>query len=170
MNGDVKSSLSAPCPVPVEQIPIKEYEGMSASWFYSWGARPLQGYLVPIISLWLLSWLVVGPMAAVSFEPARFFLQFSLSAALGALLLPALALTQLYVGWRHVSDRLLQRSVFYEESGWYDGQVWEKPEDVFNRDRLIADYQVQPILQRLQKTFAILFGLVALSLVSWQFV
>lgn len=171
MNGDVKkSALRAQCPVPVDQIPIKEYEGMSESWFYSWGARSVRGYLVPIISLWLLSWLAVGPMAAVSFGPAKFFPQFALSAGLGALLLPALALTQLYIGWRHVSDRLLRRSVFYEESGWYDGQMWEKPEDVFNRDRLIADYQVQPILQRLQKTFAILFGLVALSLVSWQFV
>jgi hypothetical protein len=67
-NGNTqKNAMSAPCPVPLDQIPIKEYESMSASWFYSWGARSLGGYLLPIISLWLVSWLVVGPMAAVSF-------------------------------------------------------------------------------------------------------
>ncbi|MGD1899936.1 MAG: CGLD27 family protein [Phormidesmis sp.] len=171
MNGDIKkSSISARCPVPSDQIPIKEYESMSESWFYSWGARDLHGYLVPVIGLWLLSWLVVGPMAAVSFMPAKMPPQFLISASLGALLLPTLALVQLYTGWRHVCDRLGQQAVPYEESGWYDGQIWEKPEDVYNRDRLIADYQVKPVLHRLQKTFAVICGICAFSLVTWQFI
>ncbi|PZO20172.1 MAG: DUF1230 domain-containing protein [Leptolyngbya foveolarum] len=171
MNGDTKkSSIPARCPVPVEQIPIKEYEGMSESWFYSWGARSLKGYLIPIVSLWLLSWIVVGPMAAVSFSPARATPQFLLCGTLGALLLPTLGLIQLYIGWRHVCDRLGQKSVFYEESGWYDGQMWEKPEDLYNRDRLIADYQVKPSMLRMQKTFAVIMGIVSFCLVTWQFV
>ncbi|MEO0808017.1 MAG: CGLD27 family protein, partial [Cyanobacteria bacterium J06643_4] len=83
MNGDLKKSyVSARCPVPVDQIPIKEYESMSESWFYSWGARNLRGYLVPIVSLWLLSWVVVGPVAAVSFVPAKMPIQFVVSASL----------------------------------------------------------------------------------------
>lgn len=170
MNGDIKkSSVSAQCPVPVDQIPIKEYESMSASWFYSWGARNLRGYLVPILSLWLLSWLVVGPMAAASFGPTKLLPQFAISGSLGALLLPTLALIQLYIGWRHVCDRLLQAAVPYEESGWYDGQVWQKPSEVVARDRLIADYQVKPLMHRLQKTFAVILGIVSFSIVTWQF-
>ncbi len=143
---------------------------MSQSWFYSWGSRALRGYLVPVISLWLVSWLVVGPMAAVSFGPDRLPIRFMISASLGALILPVLTLVQLYIGWNHVCDRLSQQSVFYEESGWYDGQMWEKPEEVFNQDRLIADYQVKPILLRLQKTFAVICGILAFSLVTWQFI
>ncbi len=165
-----KSSTSAQCPVPVDQIPIKEYESMSESWFYSWGARNLVGYLVPIISLWLVSWLIVGPMAAVSFMPSKLLPQFMISASLGALLLPTLALVQLYIGWRHVCDRLLQRAVPYEESGWYDGQIWEKPEDVVMQDRLIANYEVKPLMLRLQKTFAVILGIISFSLVTWQFI
>jgi len=171
MNGDIKkSSIRARCPVPVDQIPIKEYESMSESWFYSWGARPFRGYLIPIAGLWSLSWIVVGPMAAVSFMPSKMPSQFIISASLGALLLPTLALVQLYTGWRHVCDRLAQQAVPYEESGWYDGQIWEKPEEVFNRDRLIADYQVKPFLSRIQKTFAVICGIVAFSLMTWQFI
>ncbi len=170
MNGDIKkSSVSAGCPVPVDQIPIKEYESMSASWFYSWGTRSLRGYLIPIVSLWLLSWLVVGPMAAVSFGPTKLLPQFVISGALGALLLPTLALIQLYIGWQHVCARLLQAAVPYEESGWYDGQVWQKPEEVVDRDRLIADYQVKPLMHRLQKTFAVILGITSFSIVTWQF-
>jgi len=171
MNGKTqKSSIRDLCPVPTDQIPIEEYECMSESWFYSWGARGLVGYLMPVVVLWLVSWLVVGPMAAVSFEPSKLLPQFMISGMLGALLLPTLALVQLYIGWRHVCDRLSQRSVFYEESGWYDGQVWEKPDDVMNRDRLIADYQVKPLMLRMQKTFAVILGIVSFSLVTWQFI
>ena len=171
MNGDTpKSYISARCPVQVDQIPLKEYESMSESWFYRWGMRDLRGYLVPIISLWLLSWIVVGPMAAVSFVPAKMPPQFVISASLGSLLLPMLALVQLYTGWRHVCDRLAQQAVPYEESGLYDGQTWEKPEEVYNRDRLIADYEVKPLLLRVQKTFAVICGIIAFSLVSWQFI
>ncbi len=164
-----KSFTHTPCPVPIDQIPIKEYESMSASWFYSWGARRLGGYLVPIVSLWLVSWLIVGPMAAVSFMPSKLLAQFIISGSLGALLLPTLALVQLYIGWRHVCDRLLQSAVPYEESGWYDGQIWEKPEDVVTQDCLIANYEVKPLMLRLQKTFAVILGIVSFSLVTWQF-
>ena len=171
MNGNTpKTSVSNRCPVPADQIPIKEYESMSESWFYSWGARELKGYLIPIVSLWLASWIVVGPMAAVSFGPSKLLPQFVISASLGSLLLPTLALVQLYVGWQHVCDRLSQKAVPYEESGWYDGQIWEKPEDVINRDRLIADYQVKPLMLRLQRTFAVILGIVSFSLVTWQFI
>lgn len=170
MNGNSqKNSVSARCPVPVDQIPIKEYESMSESWFYRWGTQDLWGYLKPILGLWLVSWLLVGPMAAISFVPAKVLPQFLISASLGALLLPTFALAQLYVGWRHVCDRLSQASVPYEESGWYDGQFWDKPDDVINRDRLIADYEVKPLMQRLHKTFAIILGIISFSLVIWQF-
>ncbi len=169
-NGQLKKSpISDRCPVPIDQIPIKEYESMSESWFYRWGLRDLRGYLMPIVSLWLLSWVVVGPMAAVSFAPNKLPSQFVMSASLGALLLPTLALIQLYIGWRHVGDRLSKPAVPYEESGWYDGQIWYKPEAVIDRDRLIADYQIKPLMLRLQKTFATISGIIAFCLVTWQF-
>ena len=159
---------AARCPVPAEQVPIREYEEMRASWFYSWATKNLRGYLTPIIVLWLLSWSVAAPVAAVSFSPTRQLPQFLISGSVGCLVLPLLALLQLYVGWRHVGDRLRQPEVPYEESGWYDGQVWVKPEDIANRDRLIVDYQVSPIVTRLQKTFGIMAGLTLLSAVVWQ--
>lgn len=159
---------AARCPVPAEQVPIREYEDMRNSWFYSWGTKTLRGYLTPIVVLWLLSWFLAAPVAAVSFSPARQLPYFLVSGSVGCLVLPLLALIQLYVGWRHVGDRLRQPEVPYEESGWYDGQVWVKPEDVAKRDSLIVDYQVGPIIKRLQKTFGIMAGLTLLSAVGWQ--
>ncbi|ESA35070.1 protein ycf36 [Leptolyngbya sp. Heron Island J] len=160
---------SAPrCPVPVEQLPIREYEEMRESWFYSWGARDLRGYTVPVLVVWGLSWLVSGPIAAASYAPTEVLNKFLISAALGALVVPALTLLQLYVGWSHVGQRLQIKDLPYEESGWYDGQIWTKPDDIFNRDRLIVDYQVRPILNRLRKTFGIMAGCLVLGMFGWS--
>jgi hypothetical protein len=156
------------CPVPAEQQPINEYQDVSGSWFYGWGSRSLGGYLKPVLLLWLAGWGIAGPMAAASFVPAKSPLPFALSAAMGAMVLPLLALLQLYVGWAHVGGRLRQTTVPYEESGWYDGQLWVKPEEVSNRDRLIVEYQVQPVLRRIRRTIGTIAALLGLGLMIWQ--
>ncbi|MEO1210937.1 MAG: CGLD27 family protein, partial [Cyanobacteria bacterium J06638_20] len=61
-----------------------------------------------------------------------------------------------------------QETIFYEESGWYDGQTWTKPEEVLQRDRLIVTYQIQPILQRLLRTYGVFGGLILSSVLFWQ--
>ena len=48
-------------------------------------------------------------------------------------------------------------NIEYEESGWYDGQVWEKPIDWRAKDLLIAQHQVKPILNHL-KMLVIIFS------------
>ena len=40
--------------------------------------------------------------------------------------------------------------VEYEETGWYDGQRWVKPEDILSRDRLVGNFQMQPALDRVR--------------------
>ena len=128
------------------------------------------GYLKPIGVLWVISWSVIGPIVGASYAPGRYLVPFLLIASAGALILPMLALSQLYVGWLHVGQRLQQAVVPYEESGWYDGQVWQKPNDVLNRDRLIMDYQVKPILQRVRNTLGILLGLGVALVTTWKIV
>ncbi|MDB9525990.1 CGLD27 family protein [Oscillatoria sp. CS-180] len=163
------SVIKSRCPVPPEQLPINQYEDMRDSWFYSWGGRSFGGYLKPVVMLWVISWIISGPIVAASFKPGRYPLPFVLLASAGALTMPMLALAQLYVGWLHVGQRLQQDAVPYEESGWYDGQVWQKPEDVLNRDRLIMDYQVKPILQKVRNTLGALLGLGVGLVTVWQF-
>jgi hypothetical protein len=162
----MKSSLSV-CPVPDEQQPLNEYQELRESWFYSWGTRNLRGYVSPIFVLWVLSWGVAGPVAAASFEPTRYTLQFVLSAAAGASIIPGLALAQLYLGWIYVRDRLYKQTITYEESGWYDGQLWTKPDTVVTRDRLLVNHEIRPILNRLQQTFGILILFVLGEGLAW---
>jgi len=144
------------CPVPLEQQPIHEYQDLSTSWFYRWATLGMRGYVTPMVWIAGIAWLLVAPVAAVSFAPTKHPVQFVLSGAAGVSLLLGLVLACLYLGWSYVCDRLTKATVPYEESGWYDGQLWEKPTEELTRDRLIVAYEIQPFLRRLQWTFVIL--------------
>ena len=157
------------CPVPTEQQPINEYQELKESWFFSWVTLDMGDYLKKLGWLWGWSWLLAGPLSAASFAPGKYAGQFVLCGAAIASIGVVLALLRLYLGWSYVRSRLLGETVFYEESGWYDGQSWTKPEEVLTRDRLIATYQVQPLLQRLERTFGCLALCFLGGSIAWSF-
>ncbi len=163
-----KSSVS--CPVPTEQQPVNEYEQLRTAWLFRDCTASIREYTTRIAWIYGLSWLIAGPLSAASFPPHKFTAQFILSAALGASIGVVLVLVRLYLGWSYVCDRLKSPVIFYEESGWYDGQTWAKPVEVLTRDRLIVTYQIQPILRRLQLTFALMLVLYIAGTIVWQII
>ena len=53
-------------------------------------------------------------------------------------MIPLLISIRLYLGWNHVFKRLTSEKVEYEESGWYDGQVWMKPLVLKEKESLLS--------------------------------
>ena len=166
----MKDSSVKFCPVPYEQQPINEYSQLKDSWLFRWATIEGMGYWRKLANVGLWGLLISSPIAAASFTPAKDPLRFGLLALAGAFFWLALLIVRLYLGWSYISDRLQQEKVFYEESGWYDGQMWEKPPEIITRDRLIATYQVAPILQKLQKTALILTLLFASGCLLWLYI
>lgn len=164
----MESSVSV-CPVPYEQQPLNEYYELKSSGFFRSCTLALREYVTKLAWIWSGSWLVAGPVAAASFAPHKFTAQFILCGAAGASVVVVLALVRLYLGWSYVCKRLVSPTIFYEESGWYDGQTWAKPKEVLTRDRLIVTYQIQPILKRLERTFGGLALLLVAGGVVWNF-
>lgn len=162
------SSISV-CPVPTEQQPLNEYEELRASGFFRTATLELGQYIKKLLWIWSLSWLVAGPVAAASFSLHKYTPQFILCGIAGASIGVILAVVRLYLGWSYVRDRLISSTIFYEESGWYDGQTWTKPQEVVTRDRLIVTYQIQPIFQRLQRTAGLLALLLLTIAMIWNF-
>lgn len=155
-----------PCPVPPEQRPLQEYEQLLASWFFVWPSHDLQGLLRPLATSWLLllpiSILVASGSWVMRHHPA----QLVLAGMVAAVALPMLLLVRQWLGWNYVHRRLVSERVEYEESGWYDGQVWEKPLAWRQQDLLVAQHQVQPVLRRLQQgaALAVILTLMGASL------
>ena len=67
--------------------------------------------------------------------------------------IPFLLSIRLYLGWHHIFKRLNSEKVEYEESGWYDGQIWNKPINLQEKESLIATLEVKPILNNLIQVF-----------------
>lgn len=133
-----------------EQLPLEEYKQLEGSLFFRWPARGA-GALARFLGVsWLLA-LPLGLMVASGSWSLKHHPQRLGAAALTfALVLPLLLLLRQWLGWTHLHRRLCAERVEYEESGWYDGQVWEKPLAWRQRDLLVARHQVGPVLLRLR--------------------
>ena len=143
------------CPVPDEQQPLNEYSQLKESWFFSWGNAEMLDYARKIAWIWFWATIIVTPIAWTSFPLDRYPAKLAISANLGGMFFLTLILVRMYLGWRYISERLQTENLVYEESGWYDGQIWQKPKAVLERDRLIVSYEISPILMRVQQTVSI---------------
>jgi hypothetical protein len=149
--GPALINQTGPCPVPPDQRPLQEYQQLLDSWFFVWPAGS-DGW--PLLRALGVSWLMVLPVAllvASGSVPLRHDLpQLVLAGATASLVLPLLLLLRQWMGWTYVQKRLLADRVDYEESGWYDGQVWPKPIAWLQQDQLVARHQIAPVLSRLR--------------------
>jgi Conserved in the green lineage and diatoms 27 len=162
------SNSSSFCPVPKEQQPINEYQELQASWFFGWVKLAPAKYITKLIWVGVWSLIVTAPLAAASFPIAKYPIQFGICAIGGSLVFIILAAIRLYLGWVYVKNRLYGESIFYEESGWYDGQTWIKTPEILTRDRLLVSYEIQPILRRIKITFfALLIGAASAVISYW---
>jgi hypothetical protein len=153
-----KYSSSSPCPVPIEQQPMYEYENLKKSIFFSWTTENLLSYLKTLVSLITLTYAIVGTFVIIS-DGISFELN-SLQSAIFVSLIVDILIILLFVrislGWEYIYKRLKNATVSYEESGWYDGQMWIKSPDVLIKDKLTADYVLFPIIKRIKTTLNIL--------------
>jgi len=153
--------------VPYEQRPVNEYSALKDSTLYSWAELSPGSFFMRLGSVCLVTFtLLAAPISAASFSPGKDPLKFVLAAGIGTLLLVSLVVLRIYLGWSYVGDRLLSAVVPYEETGWYDGQMWVKPAEVLARDRLLGSYKVKPVINLLKQTLVgtgvVLVGAVAL--------
>ena len=158
------------CPVPKDQIPICEYQVLSNSSFSSW---PINGKLFlykKLIQSWIISLPITLFISSGSIELIKSTPILILESASVSLLVPLLLLFRLILNWKYIYKRLYSYQVEYEESGWYDGQIWEKPIDFRTKDLLIAQNDVAPLITTLNQSILIImslftFGLLTLSII-----
>ena len=152
------------CPVPREQQPTNEFIELSKSKIFSW-PKTKKSLIFILAKFWVgasVLFLVIST-GSVYFKSS--LLKYILLSLFSSLSIPLLITIRLYLGWNHIFKRLTSEKVEYEESGWYDGQVWEKPLVLREKEILIASIEVKPILRNLIQIFSII-SVLALSGIS----
>ena len=143
----------ARCPVPKDQRPASQFKELQDSPLLGWGGLELPGYLARLGFLGAFFFVVLAyPIASVSYDPRTQPLEAIICATTGTCVATAAISLLIYNNWSYVRDRLLSATVEYEETGWYDGQVYVKDPEMLARDRLLGTYTVRPIVERLRKT------------------
>ena len=156
------------CPVPKEQQPTNEFIELSMSSIFSWPKRKKTLFLV-LIKFWLGAFILFLFISSGSIYFKISPLKYILLSFFSSLSVPLLISIRLFLGWNHVFKRLNSEKVEYEESGWYDGQIWIKPLVLKEKESLIASIEVKPILKNLIQIFSLISVLALSGILLFQY-
>ena len=155
------------CPVPREQQPTNEFIELSKSIIFSW-PKTKKALILVLSKFWLAAFVLFLGISSGSIYFKTSVIKYILISFFSSLTIPLLISIKLYLGWNHVFKRLNSERVEYEESGWYDGQVWEKPLVLKEKETLIASIEVKPILKNLIQIFSIILVLALSGVLLFQ--
>jgi len=160
--------IQSNCPVPKNQQPTNEFIELSKSKIFSW-PKSKKSFLFILFKFWVGNFLlfIVISSGSVYFESAT--LRYILLSLFCSLSLPFLFSIRLYLGWNHIFKRLTSEKVEYEESGWYDGQIWFKPVNLKEKESLIAQLEVKPILKNLIQTISLIIIFALFGILLFQY-
>ena len=156
------------CPVPKEQQPTNEFIELSKSIIFSW-PKTKRSLTIVLIKFWVGTFLLFLIISSGSIYFKTSILKYTLLSFFSSLSIPLLILIRLYLGWYYVFKRLTSERVEYEESGWYDGQVWIKPLVLKEKESLIALIEVKPILINLIQILSIISSLALSGILLFQY-
>ena len=155
------------CPVPKEQQPTNEYIELSNSLVFSL-PRSNKKYTLVLITVWIICFLIFLIISSGSVHFNENNLKYILISFFCSLSAPLLISIRLLLGWNHIFKRLIAEKVEYEESGWYDGQIWIKPVQLKEKETLIAFLEVKPILKKLSQITSIILSFILIGILIFQ--
>ena len=156
------------CPVTRAQQPTNEFIELSKSKIFSWPKTKISLILI-LIKFWIGAFILFLVISSGSVYFKTSLLKYILLSFFSSLSIPLLISIRLYLGWNHIFKRLTSERVEYEESGWYDGQVWIKPLVLKEKESLIASIEVKPILNNLIQIFSIISVLALSGILFFQY-
>jgi len=146
--------------VPEGQRPANEYLDLISAPLFDWADENSgsKGLLLRLGALYTVCFgAVCWPISGATFIGDGFLWHKLFSSNVGALGVILFLLIRLYTGWGYIGSRLTSKTIEYEETGWYDGEIEPKTKDEIARDLLLFRANVKPVKERL-KTFTLLAG------------
>ena len=156
------------CPVPKEQQPTNEFLELSNSKLFAL-PKSSKKFSIILISSWLVAFLIFLVISTGSTYFHTYLLKYIFLSFFGSLSVPLLITIRLFLGWTHIYKRLTSEIIEYEESGWYDGQIWNKPIELKEKESLIASLEVKPILKNLAQVTSVIISFILIGILISQY-
>ena len=156
------------CPVPKEQQPTNEFLELSNSKLFAL-PKSSKKFSIILISTWLVAFLIFLVISTGSTYFHTYLFKYIFLSFFGSLSVPLLITIRLFLGWTHIYKRLTSEIIEYEESGWYDGQIWNKPIELKEKESLIASIEVKPILKNLAQVTSVIISFILIGILISQY-
>jgi hypothetical protein len=136
------------CSIPDDQKIINEYIKIKKNDFFNWTSFSSLNYKKQFFFFYLSFVLFFLPLF-ISF--LNFFLSFKILS-----LCFLLFLFLVFFRWIDISQNFQKSRLLYEESSWFDTQIWEKEYFLIKKDRLINTQKLKPVIRRIFRTLLLL--------------
>ena len=156
------------CPVPKDQQPTNEFIELSKSRIFSW-PKSKKSLSFILLKFWAGTFFIFVFISSGSVYFETSLAKYILLSFFSSLSIPLLFSIRLFLGWNHIFKRLTSEKVEYEESGWYDGQIWIKPVNLKEKESLIALLEVKPILKNLIQIISLIIILGLFGILLFQY-
>lgn len=159
--------------VPEGQRPVNEYLDVTSSPLFDWANQidGSKGLLSRLVFLYqIIFWCICYPISCATYTMDGYEIQKLCSSNVGAIIVILILLLRLYTGWYYIGQRLITKTIEYEETGWYDGAFERKTEIEMKRDLFLYNNSVKPVVQRLQTFFISCIGLTIGSIITYNVV
>jgi hypothetical protein len=135
------------CPVPQEQKPIEEYIQLQQNWFITFffhlpDNNNKQNFF------FVFAGILISQSFFTFFFPflakLKFFFFFgNISFFLFSLFI--------LFRWKELEKRFSFSRLIYEESSWYDTEIWEKPFSILRTDKLLSSQKIKPLQTKIER-------------------
>ena len=142
--------MNRQCPVPTYQRPLSEYNDLKNSFTFSWTAEQTVPFTKTLVVFFICLVMFSSVIITNSHEWQTHRITSFLEIIMSAIWMCNLWILRLYLAWKYIYKRLMNATITYEESGWYDGQTWVKTNMILQKDILVGTYEVLPIINRLR--------------------
>ena len=142
--------MNRQCPVPKYQRPLSEYNDLKHSFTFSWTTEEPFSFSKTLLVFFMCLVIFASIIVTNNYEWQKHKVTSFLEIVISSVGIFNLWMLRLYLAWKYIYNRLMNATITYEESGWYDGQTWVKTNVVLQQDRLVGTYEVLPILNRLR--------------------
>lgn len=157
------------CPVPKDQRPINEYMKLVQSDFFNWPILTETIFKRKISKIFFLCFTLSLPFSNLFFEFNKSFIKLLIINSAVSSFWVILIILRLFLGWDYIKKRLDNSKVFYEESSWYDGRIWQKTKNILFQEKLIYMYQVLPTIKKIINMLILMCNLFITFLLMFLF-
>lgn len=157
--------------VPENQRPINEYLDVTKQPFFDWADTNTGtfGLIIRLFILYnLIFWLICYPISGATYTIDGYLIQKLLSSNIGAISCILILMLRIYTGWNYIGQRLISKTIEYEETGWYDGAYEIKTDNELKRDKLLYINDVKPVIERCKNIFYSIFFITIISFITYN--